>query len=86
MNREEMAECFQPRTSMAEKRRKQKTESLLGLPPAWQIHWGGMPSCVNRYMMPHQTLKVHFRCPEDRDEFARMIGQKIGRASCRERV
>jgi len=78
MNREEMAECFQPRSSMAGKHKRQKTESLLGFPPAWQIHWGGMPSCVNRHMMPHQTLRVHFRCPEDREEFARMIGQKIG--------
>lgn len=38
--------------------------------------WTGMPDYTNE-KVGFQTIKVHFRNPEDRDEFAELIGQRI---------
>ncbi len=47
------------------------------LPPDWQKHWRGMPAFDQRDMTPMQTIMVHFRSAEDRDAFAKLIGQRI---------
>ena len=52
-------------------------ESLLGLPEDWRIHWWGMPSFAQRDLEPLQTIQVHFRSAEDREEFAKLLGRNL---------
>jgi hypothetical protein len=45
----------------------------------WQDEWKDMPEFVQPKQEPYATLNVRFRCQEDLEEFARMIGQKLTR-------
>lgn len=40
-------------------------------------HWRGMPEFEQQDLSPYQTLPVHFRCDEDREAFARLIGRRL---------
>jgi DNA polymerase I-like protein with 3'-5' exonuclease and polymerase domains len=46
--------------------------------PDWDAFWKGMPSYKQEDLAPFQTLLVHFASPEDRDNFSKLIGQRIG--------
>ena len=45
----------------------------------WQDEWKDMPEFVQTKQEPYATFNIRFRCKEDLDEFARMIGQKLTR-------
>ena len=51
--------------------------SLLGVESDWKRHWKGMPEFGQKDLTAFQTLTVHFRCPADRDDFARLIGRRL---------
>jgi len=50
---------------------------LFDLPPAWQKHWRGMPAFNQADQTPMQSIAVHLRSPQDREDFAKLVGQKI---------
>lgn len=52
-------------------------EGLFNLPPNWKKHWRGMPEFSQQDLEPYQTINVHFRCPQDREDFARLVGRKL---------
>jgi len=43
----------------------------------WEKHWVGMPEFVQKEKKPFKTIYVHFRCQEDYDAFAKIIGQNL---------
>lgn len=44
---------------------------------AYNDAWQGMPEYIHEDLKPIQTVMVHFRNEEDRQEFSRLVGQKI---------
>lgn len=50
---------------------------FFNLPPAWEEHWRGMPAFHQENLESFQAVKVHFRNPEDREAFAKLIGQRM---------
>lgn len=50
---------------------------LFDIRQEWEEHWKGMPEFNQDNLMPWQTMKVHFRCKEDRESFAELLEQKI---------
>jgi hypothetical protein len=50
---------------------------LLDIPLDWEREWEGMPTYAQENLMPWQTLKVHFTCLQDREKFAKLIGQRL---------
>lgn len=50
---------------------------LIDLPLAWEDKWKGMPEFNQEDKMPWRSVKVHFKSQEDRQEFARLVGQKL---------
>jgi hypothetical protein len=44
----------------------------------WADIWRGMPEFLNRDLSAQQQLIINFRSQEDVQEFARLIGQRIG--------
>lgn len=52
--------------------------ALFDLPPDWASLWDGMPEYDQEERTAYQTIRVHFRNPRDRAEFARLVDQKIG--------
>lgn len=45
--------------------------------PDWQKNWKGMPEYLQRDLKPWQTINVHFSCPEERQQFADLIGNNL---------
>lgn len=45
----------------------------------WMDEWKDMPEFVQPKQEPYAVFNVRFRCQEDLDEFARMIGQRLTR-------
>jgi len=43
----------------------------------WEKHWIGMPEFENKENKYFKTVKVHFKCQEDYDAFAKLIGQNL---------
>jgi hypothetical protein len=43
----------------------------------WRAEWQGMPAYEHEDLAPKFTLKVHFACQADVDDFLRLIGQSI---------
>ena len=43
----------------------------------WEKHWIGMPEYENKENKYFKTLKVHFKCQEDYDAFAKLIDQNL---------
>jgi len=39
--------------------------------------WKDMPEFIQEKQEPYQTITVRFRCKEDVEEFANLIGQKL---------
>ncbi len=39
--------------------------------------WKGMPEFIQEQQDPYKTIKVHFACQEDVDEFSKLLEQKI---------
>jgi hypothetical protein len=44
----------------------------------WSELWIGMPEFLHRDLSAKRTLQINFRDPKDVEEFARLIGQRIG--------
>jgi hypothetical protein len=44
---------------------------------AWQREWWGMPEFVQRDLTPWKSIKVHFSRPEDMDDFATLVQQRV---------
>lgn len=51
--------------------------TLIDLPLAWEDQWKGMPEFNQEDKMPWRSVKVHFKSQEDRQAFAKLIGQKL---------
>lgn len=43
----------------------------------WKQEWKDMPEFVQEDLTSYRKIIVHFKCKEDVDEFAKLIGQKI---------
>jgi hypothetical protein len=43
----------------------------------WRKHWEGMPEFENVDSAPFQSILIHFKTKEDREEFAKLISQKF---------
>lgn len=52
-------------------------QTLLDVAPDWAKHWQGMPDFKHRDLTPWQSVVIHFRNLEDRQGFARLLGQTI---------
>ena len=44
---------------------------------AWQQEWKDMPEFVQEDLTSYRKIIVHFKCKEDVEAFAKLIGQKI---------
>lgn len=44
---------------------------------SWQEEWKGMPEFVQPKKDPYACINVRFRCQEDLEAFAALIGQKL---------
>jgi hypothetical protein len=51
---------------------------LIEIEPAWKQHWQAMPEYDQKDLTPWQSIKVHFRNQESRNEFSKLVGQYIG--------
>jgi len=43
----------------------------------WKPHWKNMPEFKSEDIRSEQSIVIHFESMEDRDDFARLINQKI---------
>jgi len=43
----------------------------------WREHWTGMPEFIQDDLTSKRKVIVHFRCDEDVEDFAKLIGQRI---------
>lgn len=43
----------------------------------WEKLWVDMPEYHQEDLMPQQSIKVHFSCDKDREEFSKLVDQKI---------
>lgn len=56
----------------------EEQHALFDVEPDWKEDlWKGMPDYSHENLQPDQTLLVHFRDLKDREDFARLIGQKL---------
>ena len=44
---------------------------------SWKEEWKGMPEFIQEDLTSFRKIIVHFKCQEDVDTFAKLIGQKI---------
>jgi transcription elongation factor GreA-like protein len=44
---------------------------------SWKEHWENMPEFIQEDMDSFQSIIVHFETKEDRDEFSKLLQQKI---------
>src|SRR5688500_33380 len=61
----------------AETPRSVRQENLIEVPHDWEREWRGLPDYSHKDLMPHKSLLVHFRSEEDRQAFAKLIGQRL---------
>lgn len=54
-----------------------KEVPLFDLPKDWEKEWEGMPEFKQQDLHPIQSVMVHFRNREDREQFAQLIEQRI---------
>jgi hypothetical protein len=57
--------------------RGSEQETLFEIEPSWVDYWKGMPEFAQKDLSPSQTVYVHFRNDDDRNDFARLVGQTI---------
>ena len=50
---------------------------LFDMPPDWKKHWRGMPSFDIDDLTSYQSLVIHFRNPEDRESFSKLLGRGL---------
>jgi hypothetical protein len=50
---------------------------LLDVPPDWKAKWKGMPDFEQQDQSPWQSVLVHFKNLQDRQEFAALVGQTV---------
>lgn len=43
----------------------------------WEEEWQDMPAFKQKNLEPYQTIKIHFKSKKDREEFAKLINQKL---------
>lgn len=76
----------QPETEPSSDDARDDGMTLFGDPGQFHIawsHWNGMPEFHMDNLHPDSTLVVKFRTPEDREEFARVIGRTIRKEESR---
>ena len=56
---------------------KNKEKTFFDRREDWKNHWKNMPEFVQEKLEPHSKIIVRFRTKEDRDEFTKVINQKI---------
>jgi hypothetical protein len=54
-----------------------KQNTLFDVEPKWKELWIGMPDFTQVDQQAFQSINVHFRNREDRNQFAELVGQKI---------
>lgn len=52
--------------------------ALFDIPKDWESKWVGMPDFNQRNLAPWQSIQVHFKNAEDREAFAKLVGQTVG--------
>ena len=60
------------------RKRAKKEDTFFDETEWWEEHWQGMPDYTSESQMPKKTVYVHFRNKKDIQEFAKLLGQKIG--------
>jgi hypothetical protein len=76
----------QPETGAPGEQETSDGLTLFGDPAQFHVawsHWNGMPEFHMDNLHPDSTLVVKFRTPEDREEFARVIGRTIRKEESR---
>jgi hypothetical protein len=48
-----------------------------GLEKWYEQEWQDMPDFSHKDLRPNSSLLVHFRCEQDRNEFANLVRQRI---------
>jgi hypothetical protein len=51
--------------------------SLIDVDPDWAKEWQGMPEFTQDDLMPDSQVIISFATRKDRDEFSKMIGQRL---------
>jgi len=57
--------------------RNNNQEMLFDLPPDWKHLWKSMPDYSHENLSPHSSIKVNFTSLENRQAFAKMVGQPV---------
>ena len=52
-------------------------QKLFDVAPDWEDTWKGMPAFRQEDQMPIQSVLVHFRTTQDREDFAALLGQQV---------
>lgn len=52
-------------------------DTLFDVDPDWKDLWQGMPEYSHEDLQPWQSVIVHFARPEDREAFAKLVGQQL---------
>ena len=52
-------------------------KGFFDIQPDWREHWRGMPSFEMDDQTAYQSIIVNLRNPEDRDEFAKLLGRNL---------
>jgi hypothetical protein len=63
-------------TGMKRETVKSDQRALFETQPQWAEPWKGMPDYFHKDLSPYQSIVVHFRDLEDRQEFAALVGQQ----------
>ncbi len=76
--READAPAWEPDTSVRERGEDGEVPDPDVTKEWWYPLYQGMPEWINRRIDAWRTVKVHFRGPDDLEEFSRLVGQNIG--------
>lgn len=52
-------------------------KKIVDVPKDWSKEWQGMPEFGHKDLSSFSSLIVHFRNKQDRDDFAKLVEQKI---------
>lgn len=56
---------------------KKESKSFFSDLEPWKKEWTGMPEYNQRDKTPIQSILIHFESEKDREDFAKLINQKI---------
>ena len=55
----------------------EEQDRLFEIDPDWKDTWAGMPEYRHEDLQPWQSIYVHFKTQEDRQDFAHLVGQAL---------